>query len=179
MDPLTTLYMQKESVFTLKLQSTNVSILLSHKASFVMLLLTITLVFPRLTFKPLLSLKHSSQSPSIVTLITTTISYDSSFSMTYVANSVITSTTTIISYDSSFSMTYVANSVITSTTTIISYDSSFSMTYVANSVITSTTTIISYDSSFSMTYVANSVITSTTTAKKGDHIEPWYIPTLT
>ena len=60
-----------ELAFTIKIQTSHGSTLLLDKSSCVMPLLNITLVFPRLTFKPLLSkgsfhLKNLSLSPSNV-----------------------------------------------------------------------------------------------------------------
>ena len=66
-------------------------------SSFVMPLLTNTLVFPRLTYKPLLAKAsfHLFLSPTIVSLIRTKSSaYSNSLSATSLANSVTTSTTT-------------------------------------------------------------------------------------
>ena len=89
-----------ELAFAFKLQTSSMSTLLLDKLSFVMPPLTITVVFPRLAFKPLFSkasfyFKNLFLSPLIVSLVWTKSSaYSNSFSAPSMANSVTTPTST-------------------------------------------------------------------------------------
>ena len=102
-----------ELAFTLKLQTQHGSTLLLNKPSFVMPQLIITPVFPRLTFKPLLSkasfhFKNSFLSPSIVSLIRTkSTAYSNCHNTPTPATSAITSTTTIKRKSNSTDLCYI------------------------------------------------------------------------
>ena len=88
-----------ELAFTLQLQTQHELTLFLDMLSFVLQLLTITLVFSRLTFKPLLSrasfhFENSFLNPLIISPRYKSSAYSNSLSAPYLANSVTTSTTT-------------------------------------------------------------------------------------
>ena len=88
-----------EVAFNIKLQTPHGSTLLSYVPSYAMMPLSITLVFPRLTFQQLLSIAsfhymNLFMSPSIISLIrTNSAAYSNSPNTPSLANSVTTSTT--------------------------------------------------------------------------------------